>query len=71
MGTVKKSMETRSLRWLSRKAFQICDGDYFLLGISRETVRSETLIPSFANSPFTLGVLHTGDLHQPSLGSTL
>ena len=50
-GTVKKSIETRSCTWLFRKAFQVWEGGFLFLGISREAVRSETSMPSLRSSP--------------------
>src|SRR5208283_373862 len=39
VGTVKKSMQVNWFRWLSRNAFQVCDGGRRFLGKSRHTVR--------------------------------
>jgi len=50
VGTVKKSIETSSPMWLSRNVLQVCDGGFLLLGIQRETVRSEISMPSFNSS---------------------
>ena len=44
------SIETTSLGWLPRNAFQVCEGGRLLLGISRETVPSEISNPSFISS---------------------
>jgi hypothetical protein len=44
------SIETTSLGWLSRNAFQVCGGGRLLLGISQETVPSEISNPSFSSS---------------------
>jgi len=60
VGTVKKSIETSSLIWLSRNALHDCEGGCGLLGIKRETVLSEMLIPSFRSSPCTRGAPHNG-----------
>jgi len=45
---------------LSRNAFQFWDGGFVLLGIHRDTVRSETSIPSLRSSPWTRGAPHSG-----------
>src|SRR5262245_5506087 len=46
VGTVKKSIETRSRTWFVRKVRQVCEGGVGRFGIRRETVRSATSIPS-------------------------
>jgi hypothetical protein len=51
VGTVKKSTATKSWTWLFKKAFQVWEGGFLHLGISRETVRSETSIPNLSSSP--------------------
>jgi hypothetical protein len=57
-GTVKKSMATTSRTWLARNVRQVCDGGARRFGISRETVRSATSMPSFLSSPWILGAPH-------------
>jgi hypothetical protein len=59
VGTVKKSIETRSWTWLVRNVRQVWDGGVPRLGISRETVRSDTSIPSLESSPWILGAPKT------------
>jgi hypothetical protein len=51
VGTVKKSIATISPTWFFRKVFQVCDGGRSTVLKTRDTVRSETSIPSFSNSP--------------------
>ena len=58
VGTVRKSIDTRSPTWLSRNVLQFCEGGFLRLGIHRETVLSETSIPSFRSSPCTRGAPH-------------
>src|SRR5262245_3393547 len=58
VGTVKKSIDTISLTWLSMKVRQVCEGGFLRLGIRRETVRSETSIPSLSSSPWIRGAPH-------------
>jgi len=60
VGTVKKSIDTSSPTRLSGNALRFCDGGLLLLGIQRDTVRSEMSIPSFKSSPCTLGAPHNG-----------
>jgi hypothetical protein len=48
---VKKSMATISPMWFCKTAFQVCDGGGFTVRKTRETVRSDSSIPSFRNSP--------------------
>jgi hypothetical protein len=48
---VKKSIATISPMWFRKKVFQVCDGGRFTVRKTRETVRSETSIPSFPSSP--------------------
>ena len=60
VGTVKKSIETRSWIWLFKNAFQVGDGGVSRLGMSRETVRSEMLIPNLSSSPWIRGAPHRG-----------
>jgi hypothetical protein len=60
VGTVKKSMETRSQTWLVRNARHVCDGGERRFGSKRETVRSATSMPSLTSSPWTLGASHRG-----------
>jgi hypothetical protein len=43
-----------------RKAFQVCDGGLSRLGMSPETVRSETLIPNLSSSPWIRGAPQSG-----------
>jgi hypothetical protein len=50
VGTVKKSIETRSWTWLARNVRQVCEGRGRLFGMSLETVRSEISMPSFRSS---------------------
>src|SRR5215470_14586756 len=60
VGTVRKSIETNSRKWLSRNVRQVCDGGFLPLGISRETDLSEISIPSLSNSPWMRGAPHSG-----------
>src|SRR5256885_8608357 len=53
-------METRSRTWLVRNVRQVCDGEGRRFGISRETVRSATSMPSLSSSPWILGAPHRG-----------
>jgi hypothetical protein len=46
--------------WLARNVRQVCDGGARRFGISRETVRSATSMPSFLSSPWILGAPHRG-----------
>ncbi len=57
---MKKSIETRPWIWLFRKVFQVCDGGLSRLGMSRETVRSERLIPNLSSSPWIRGAPQSG-----------
>jgi hypothetical protein len=52
VGTVKKSIETRSRTWLTRNVRQFWDGGVRHFGSGLETVRSATLMPSFRRSEF-------------------
>jgi hypothetical protein len=45
----------RSPKWFTRKVRQVCDGPVARSGSYRDTVRSETVIPSFSNSPWIRG----------------
>ena len=60
MGTGKKSTETKPWTWLFKKAFQVWEGGFRYLGMSRETVRSETSIPSLSSSPCMRGAPQYG-----------
>jgi PAS domain-containing protein len=60
IGTVRKSIETNSRKWLSRNVRQVCDGGFLFFGISRETVLSEISIPSLSNSPWMREAPHSG-----------
>src|SRR4029450_11594719 len=51
VGTVKKSRETRSRTWLSRNGPQVWHGGVRRFGISRDTVRSDTSMPSLRRAP--------------------
>jgi hypothetical protein len=51
VGTVEKSTDTISSRWFFRKVFQVCDGVRGKVRSSRDTVRSDTVIPSIWSSP--------------------
>ena len=51
VGTAKKSMETRSRTGLARNVRQVCDGEGRDFGISWETARSATAMPSLRSSP--------------------
>src|SRR3989441_12667267 len=53
-------METRSRTWLVRNVRHVCDGEGRRFGISRETVRSATSMPSLRSSPWILGAPHRG-----------
>jgi hypothetical protein len=67
VGTVKKSTATRSRTWLVRNVRQVWEGGERRLGISRETVRSATSMPSFMSSPWIRGAPHKGVLSRPLL----
>jgi hypothetical protein len=45
---------------LARNVRQVWDGGMRRVGISRETVRSATSMPSFSSSPWILGAPHKG-----------
>ena len=60
MGTVKKSIETKSRRWLARNVRQVCEGWGQRFGMRRETVRSAMSRPSFRSSPWMRGATHKG-----------
>jgi hypothetical protein len=49
---------------MARNVRQVCDGGARRFGISRETVRSATSMPSFLSSPWILGA-PTGDSSPP------
>jgi hypothetical protein len=51
-------LRTRSPTWFARKVRQVCDEALRRLGKDRETVRSETVKPSFSNSPWIRGAPH-------------
>src|SRR5882724_12393648 len=53
-------MEIRSRRWLVRNMRHVCEGGVRRFGISRETVRSATSMPSLRSSPWILGAPHRG-----------
>jgi hypothetical protein len=48
-------MNAKSPRWFARNVRQVCDGAVSRSGRYRDTVRSETAIPSFSNSPWMRG----------------
>ena len=48
-------VKVRSPKWFTRKVRQVCDGPVARSGRYRDTVRSETVMPSFSNSPWILG----------------
>ena len=50
-------LRQNSIRWASG---QVCDGEGRRFGISRDTVRSATLIPTFKSAPWILGAPHRG-----------
>ena len=51
VGTVKKSIETRSLAWLFKNAFHVDEGGLRQRTMYLDTLLSATSIPSFFNSP--------------------
>jgi hypothetical protein len=55
VGTVRKSMQARVPVWLARNVRQVCEGGLRRRGISRETVRSATEMPSLSNSAWIRG----------------
>ena len=57
---MKKSIATRAWTWLVRNVRHVWDGGLDRFGISRETVRSDTSIPSLRSSPWILGAPHRG-----------
>src|SRR5262245_49371690 len=59
VGTVRKSIETSSQKWLSRNVRQVCDGGFLFFVISRETVLSEISIPSLSDSSWMRGATHS------------
>jgi hypothetical protein len=46
-------------RWFARNVRHVCDGTVRRSGRYRDTVRSETTIPSFSNSPWIRGAPHS------------
>src|SRR5580704_9831240 len=51
VATVKKSIATASPVWFRRKVLQFCEGRRGIPRSTRDTVRSDTAIPNFCNSP--------------------
>ena len=55
------SFTDTSRTWLSRNAFQVCElWRGLALPMYRETVASDTSIPSIPSSPWILGAPHSG-----------
>ena len=52
---VTREMNAKSPRWFPKNVRQVCDGAISRSGRYRDTVRSETVTPSFSNSPWTRG----------------
>jgi hypothetical protein len=52
---VTVEVQTRSPRWFARNVRHVCDGAVRRSGRYCDTVRSETTIPSFSNSPWIRG----------------
>jgi hypothetical protein len=52
---VTEEVDASATRWLARKVRHVCDGAVPRSGRYRDTVRSETIIPSFSNSPWIRG----------------
>ena len=55
VGTVKKSIETRSAAWFSRNVFQVCAGGFRWQIMYLATVDSDKPMPSIFNSPCMRG----------------
>jgi glyoxylase-like metal-dependent hydrolase (beta-lactamase superfamily II) len=51
VGTVKKSTATISPMWFFKNVLQVCDGGRLTVCRTRDTVRSDTAIPSLSSSP--------------------
>ncbi len=52
---VTEEVAASATRWLARNVRHVCDGAVPRPGRYRDTVRSETTIPSFSNSPWIRG----------------
>ena len=70
VGTVKKSIETSSPMWLSRKIFQFCEGGFLLFGIERETDARKYRFQA-SMGPHALSARSTADWNRPSYGSAV
>jgi hypothetical protein len=57
---LKKSTDTRSVTWFSRKERHVGDGGFSRRGIHRDTVRCEIVIPSLSSSACTRGAPQSG-----------
>jgi hypothetical protein len=60
VGTTKKSSETKSLTWLSKKALQVGDGGFLCRTMYLATVDRDTLMPILASSLRILGAPQVG-----------
>jgi len=60
VGTTKKSMETRSFAWFSRKARQVGDGGFLVRTMYFSTVALATVMPTLASFPTMRGDPQSG-----------
>src|ERR1700730_11858234 len=60
VGTVKKSTETKSLTWFSRKVRQVCEGGVWRRPMYLATLVSPIEMPSLSSSPWIRGAPHNG-----------
>ena len=60
VGTVKKSTDTKLLRWLSKKVRQVCEGGFRWRTMYLFTLVSPMSIPSLSSSPWMRGAPHIG-----------
>ena len=60
VGTMQKSIDTKSLTWFFRNAFHVGEGAFPDRTRYLSTVDFATLMPSFPSSPTMRGVPHSG-----------
>lgn len=60
VGTMRKSIDTKSLTWFFRNALHVGEGAFLDRTRYLSTVDFATLMPSFPNSPTMRGVPHSG-----------
>jgi hypothetical protein len=60
VGTIRKSIDTRSSRWFFRNAFHVGEGAFLNRPRYLSTVDFATSMPSFPSSPTMRGVPHSG-----------